>query len=73
MKTGFRAENNRNGCNGGRKYWADPVRIPEHVRFAKCVCGKLLIQDRIPDVGGPVYDAYCLCGHRYQLPKGYKP
>lgn len=55
------------------KDWRDPEPVPENVKHCVCVCGHKLAIERIPDVEGSVYDAFCMCGHRWPLPKGYKP
>ena len=49
----------------------DPRVVPDCVRYSRCVCGKILMIERVPDVLGSVWDCYCICGRRYPIPKGY--
>ena len=52
--------------------YRDARELPGCVRFARCVCGKILMIERIPDVLGSVWDVFCICGRRYPIPKGYE-
>lgn len=54
-----------------RERYCDPNGLPDHVRHARCVCGNVLLIERVPSIEGSRWDVYCICGHRYPLPKEY--